>query len=185
MLTKNRSVLFLQDRNRIYCILAILVLFSSGFGVIYAATAAQSYFYLMRIAVSRPVSIVGSITAVILPYVVSVLVVTNFKSYFVYPVVAVHIFMFSCASWVVTNLYGTAGWLVGLMLQFPHVFLLPMLLQLSIGKLGGKNLRNLMRRCLFYIGLIGIINYCAVSSFLAKIMNTYETMGRYANSCWT
>lgn len=185
MLTRIRSVLFLQDCNRIYCILAILVLISSGLGVFYAASADQSYLHLMRMAAGRPVSIVGSLVAVFIPYVVSVLVATNFKPWPVYLVIAAHVFRFSSAGWAVAISFGTAGWLISFMFLFADIFLIPMLLLFSVNRLSGKISRNLVILCLLYIGLIGIINYCAVSPFLAKIMNTYETMGRYANSCWT
>ena len=185
MLTGIRTNIFLQERNRICCFLAISVLISSGFGVIFAATADQSFLHLMRLAASHPVSIIGSFLAVVVPYVISVLVITNSKPWLIYLTIAVRIFLFSSAYWAIASSFGTASALVSFLLLFPDIFLIPVLLWLAISSLSGNSSRILVLLSLVYIGLIGMINYCAVSPFLAKIINTYETMGRYANSCWT
>ena len=185
MLIRTRTILFLQERNQVYCILAIILLISSGFGVLFAATADQSYLHLMRMAAGRPVSIVGSLLAVIVPYVVSVLAVSNFKPWLVYLTIAVRIFLFSSACWVIADSFGTASALVSFLLLFPDILLIPVLLWFAISSLSGNCSRILVLLSLVYISLVGIIDYCAISPFLAKIINTYETMGRYANSCWT
>lgn len=185
MLTGIRTNIFLQERNRVYCFLAIFALISSGFGVIFSATADQSYLHLMRMAAGRPVSIVGSFLAVIVPYVVSVLVVTNSKPWLVYLTIAVRIFLFASACWAIASSFGTAGALVSFLFLFSDIFLIPVLLWFAISSLSGNSSRILVLLSLVYISLIGIINYCAVSPFLVKIINTYEAMGRYANSCWT
>ena len=180
MLEKFRSAPFLQERNQSYSILAFTVLFSAGFGVIFAATAGYTYSHMMRMAACRPVSIVGSFVAVFIPYIVSVLVVTNSKIWLTHVVIAVRIFLFTAAGYTTYECYGNAAWLVGFMFLFPDIFLIPMLIQLTISRFEKAISRNRGLICLAYVAFIGVINICTVSPFLAHSLNTYESMGRYA-----
>lgn len=172
MLEKFRTASFLQERNQRYCKLALIVLFSAGFGVIFAATAGHTYFHLMRMTACRPVSIVGSFVAVFVPYLVSVMVVANSNSWLSYTVIAVRIFLFATAGYAVYNCYGTAAWLVGFMFLFPDIFLIPMIIQLAIRRYEKAISRNHTLLYLAYVVFIGIINFCTVSPFLAYILNT-------------
>ena len=178
MLMRLLGASILQERNRIYCILALISLLSTGFGVIYAATAEQTYFHLMRMAASRPVSIVGSMVAVFLPYIVSVLVVTNSKPWLSYTVVAVRLFLFAASGYAIYDCYGTAAWLIGFMFLFPDICLIPVLLWLTIRNSEKAICRKHSLLCLVYVAFVGIINFCTVSPFLADLLNTYESMGR-------
>lgn len=180
MLTSIRTTSDLQERRQIYCVFVLCTLFGAGFGVYFAATANHSYILLMRMAVSRPVSIVGSFAAVFVPYFASFLVVSNSKPWLVYFFCAMRIFFFTSASWAVASAFGSSGWLIRNMLLFPDIFLLPMLIWFSVSRLSRNKSRRCCVLCLAYTALIGIINYCVVSPFLAKVLFTYETMGRYA-----
>ena len=180
MLAEFRAPSILQERNRTYCLLALLVLFSSGFGVLFAATAEQTYFLMMRMAGCRPVSIVGSFMAVFVPYFVSVLVVTNSKLWLAYTVIAVRLFLFTTAAYAISDCYCSAAWLIGFMFLFSDIFLIPMLIHLVIQRTVKAVNRTRCLLCLAYVALIGIINFCAVSPLLANLLYTYESMGRYA-----
>ena len=180
MLEKFRTASFLQERNQRYCNLALTVLFAAGFGVLFAATSGHIYFHLMRMAGCRPVSIVGSFVTVFAPYFVSVLVVTNFNSWVTYMVIAVRIFLFAAAGYTINYCFDTAAWLVGFMFLFPDIFLIPVLIQLSLLRCQKAIRRNHTMFYLAYVVFIGIINFYTVSPFLAHLLNTHKSMGRYA-----
>ena len=167
----------MQERSRIYSILALCTLVSSGLGVLFSATCNHVYFTLMRMSAKQTVSIVGSLLAVLLPYFVSVLVITKLKHPAIYILCSMWIFHFAAAYFAITHAFGSAGWLIGLMLLFPDFALLPMLLVVSLRRITGTSHKRDRLVGLIVTVIIGIINHCAVSPFLAKIITTFETNG--------
>ena len=165
----------LQDCNRIYAKLALCCLISSGFGVIFSAALNPFYASMMRISAGRSVSIVGSFVAVTVPYFVSVLVVTNSKHWLVYLLCAVRIFLFTAAYFAICVSFGSAGWLIGFMLLFPDTTLIPVLLFIGIRRLLGTSTKRNWVFAMVYIEVIGILNYCTVSPFLAMIIERFKT----------
>lgn len=176
-LSKYRFTYLSHYFHSIYAKLALCCLISSGFGVIFSATLNPLYASMMRISAGRSVSIVGSLLAVTVPYFVSILVVTNSKHWLVYLLCAVRIFLFAAAYFAIYTSLGSAGWLVGSMLLFPDFALIPIFLFICIRRLLGTTSKRTMGLAMVYIGIIGILNYCAVSPFLAMIMERYKTNG--------
>lgn len=180
MLTKLFTVRNLHESSRIWCTLALCAVFSTGFGILFAESLDHSYILMMRMASQRPVSIVGCMVSVFVPYFLSAFLVFNSKSRLVYLICCARWAHFACSCWAVSESFGSSTWLICRMLMFPDFFLIPMLIFLSACQLSGARSGKVLVICLMYIALIGIIYYFAVSPFLADLLDTYETMGWYA-----
>lgn len=161
------------------CIFALCVVFSAGLGALFAASAGDIYFHLMRKAPSCFVSIVGSAVTVLLPFLVSVFIITHSKPWLAYLICGIHIFLISSSCYAILRTFGTAGWLLQGMMQFPDICLTPVLIWLFVLRLSGKCSRRVCVCCILFAVAIGMIDYCVISPFLANLIDSFETMGRY------
>ena len=180
MLTRffmSRSVL---KYSRIFCIFTLCAVCSAGLGVLLAASAGNQYFLLMRTAASCRVSIVGSAVTVFLPFLVSVFVITHSKPWLVYLICGINIFSLSASCYAICRSFGTAGWLMQGMMQFSSICLTVVLIRLSVLRLSGTYGRRILICCIGAAVAIGMIEYFLISPFLANLIDSYETMGRYA-----
>jgi len=164
---------FLQECRQKWCILVLSILLSAGVGASLSLMAGEPYLLLMRMAAKRHVSIVGTVTCVA-PYLVIVLF--HSKPRLVYSLCGLRILFFTAAALSIYRSYGDAGWLVSFLMFFPDVCLIPMMILHCIIDI---NKRRIARACA-YIASVGMIYYCWISPFLAHLMDTYDTMGRYA-----
>lgn len=167
------------------CKLALCTVLGAVAGILFASLAGTSYIALMRRAASRPVSIIGSAVVVLLPYIVSFCVVYYAKIRLGFLLYGFRIFTFTATGWALQSAFGSSGWLIRLMFQFPDFCLIPLLILFLNSDIGGQRSWRNLAFCLGFVALVSILNYCTVSPFLANVIDTYETMGRYCNSCWT
>ena len=168
---------FLQECKQKWCILALYVLLSTGCGVCLGKLAGDPYWLLMHMAASRCVSIVGVVVC-IAPYLVVVFL--HSKPWLVCLLCGLRIFLFSAAIFAIYRTFGSAGWLISLLMCFSDLCLIPMVIWLCVRLLTvGVRKRCLALTCTFIVA-VGMIYYCLISPFLANLMDTYETMGRYA-----
>ena len=170
---------FCNMRNTQYK-LALCVVFSAGLGILFAGSAGDSYFLLMRMAVSRPVSIVGSVVSVAMPYIVSFLFITHSKPWLVYLFCGIRIFLFSAIGFALEYAFSGSAWLVRFMMQFPDIFLIPVLIWFSGQRLTGRFRKTALVYCVIFTAIIGMIYYCMISPFLANLIDSYETLEGYA-----
>ena len=170
----------MQKCNQHLCIFALCAVCSAGLGVIFAATVGDIYFLLMRKAASCFVSIVGSAVTVLLPFLVSTFIITHSKLWLAYFGCGIYIFSLSSTCYAICRSFGTAGWLMQLMMQFSDIWLIPVLIWLFVLRLTGKCNRRICICCIGFALVIGMIDYCIISPFLANLIDSYETMGRYA-----
>ena len=164
---------FLQECRQKWCILVLIVLLSAGLGAYLSMVAGEPYLLLMRMAVRCHVSIVGLVLC-LAPYLVIVLFHSKLR--LVYFLCGLRILLFTAAALSINRSYADAGWLISFLMLFPDYCLIPwMILYCIIGN---------NQRCMVipwvYIASVGMIYYCWISPFLARLMVTYETMGRYA-----
>ncbi|MBE6958789.1 MAG: hypothetical protein E7447_06545 [Ruminococcaceae bacterium] len=169
----------MQDFRLKLCILAFFAFLCAVAGAAFAVNADHSYMLLMRMAASCRVSIVGAAITV-LPYLVSFYILIHSKPWLVYCVCGVALFLLSAALMSIRITYGSAGWLISVLLLLPQLVLTPMLFYLAIIKLRRQSISLPWVSLIAVCSLIGMIDYALVSPFLAKLINTYETMGRYA-----
>lgn len=180
MLTNFQSSCNLQECRQNFCTLVLCAVFSAGLGAWFADTSGDTYIFLMRMAASRPVSIVGSAVSVFLPFLVSLFIITHSKPWLVYLICGIRIFLFSSAAFALDRSFGSAGWLVRLLLQMPDLCLIPVLIWLSLYSLAGRCAKRILICCIVFAVVIGMLDYCMISPFLANLIDSYETMGRYA-----
>ena len=180
MLTNFQTSCNLQECRQNLCMFALCSVFSAGLGAWFAGTSGNTYILLMRMAASRPVSIVGSAVSVLLPFLVSLLIIVHSKPWLVYLICGIHIFHFSSTGFCLGFSFGSAGWLVRSLLQMSDFFLIPVLLWFSLYSFAKNRSKQVAVCCISYAALIGMLDYCVISPFLADLINSYETMGRYA-----
>ena len=180
MLTNFQTSCNLQECRQNMCMFALCSVFSAGLGAWFAGTSGNTYILLMRMAASRPVSIAGSAVSVLLPFLVSLFIIVHSKPWLVYFICGIRIFLFSAAARALDCAFGSAGWLVRLMLQMTDLCLIPVLIWFSLLSLVRKPTKHVMTCCILFAAAIGMLDYCVISPFLANLINSYETMGRYA-----
>ncbi len=144
------------------------------FGCFFSAFFKDDYLLLMRRAVLLPVSIVGTLLAVVVPYVAIVYSTRRWLIYFQFGLR----FLFIAASFcIVREAFGSASWLIRCLLLFPDYFCMPAMLWLICQANHRKRKRTI---AVIYSLLIGWINYQFVSPFLATLIQKFEATGRYA-----
>ena len=180
MLTEISTLRHVQKQNERVCVLALCVVFSAGLGVLFSATAGNSYFLLMRGAARSSVSIVGSVLTVWIPFLVSAFLIVHSKLWLVYLICGIRIFSLASACYATHCSFGTAAWLIQGMLHFSQLCLTPVLIWLILLRITRGYSHRIVIYCIIFAAMIGMINYCLISPFLANLIETYETMGRYA-----
>ena len=180
MSTSLRTSWILQECRQKWFFLALCATLSAGFGVLFANFADDSYVLLMRMAAGRHVSIVGFAVAYFLPYLVSFLLIVHSKPWLVYFICGIRIFCFSSISSSLVISFGTAGWLVRLLMLFPDICLLPIMMWLSHASLMGHRSHRSLMISIILILVVGMIYFSMISPFGANLIDSYETMGRYA-----
>lgn len=107
-------------------------------GTIFAATAGNQYFLLMRMAPQSHVSIVGLSVTVLLPFLLAAYAVYKDRPWMLYVICFIKVFTFAFCGFGATAAYGSAGWLVRLLLQFSDICTVPILCWFSLRHLTGR-----------------------------------------------
>lgn len=170
----------MQDSKQIWFILLLCAILCTVSGALLTVSAPHSYILLMRMALSCPVSIVGTALTVYVPFLVSVYLIIHSKPWLVNLICGIYLFLFSAAGCAIASAFGTAAWLIRLMAQFPDLCLIPALILLSLFKFKGKCSKYTAVWFSIFALVTGMIDYCLISPFLANLIDTYETTGRYA-----
>lgn len=144
-------------------------------GLILVSTVQESVFSLMRAAACCRVSIVGLIVLLIFP-----LFLSAFAVFLSIPVMLLPIACFKgialafCALGVVYA-FGSAGWLIRMLLMFSDSFMIPVLFWFWVRHISGN--RNLLRRdfliCAAFAVVIGAMEYFLVSPYLVVLMKHF------------
>lgn len=168
-----------QEYHQVWFIMALAILLGAGCGILFAASAGAQYLSLMRMAVSRPVSIVGSAVAVFLPFLVCFLLIVHSKPWLVCFICAITVGSVSAACWALYELFGSAAWLVRLLMQCPQSFTVAGVVFLSLKKLSGTLRWRYAVYAILILAILGMIDYFAFSPLLVKLIDSYETMEGY------
>lgn len=160
--------------------LALCAFLGAVFGVFFVSATGDSLPNLLRSAVGSSVSFPDLLLSVFMPFVLAVLLIYRFPYRFVYGICLLRFFAFSACAFCAFRSFGTAGGLLLFLLQFQDFILLPVLIWLSIRRLCGA---IQIRDCRFATcaALVQVlIQGCFVSPFVVRLIDIYETMGRYA-----
>lgn len=186
MVTRIAAFLKSKECNSVLLHLALCAVFGAIFGALFTATADPYYLLMMRSAASSPVSIVGLMVVALMPFLICLLAVSLTKPLLIYPICFCRIFLYSAGAQAIHLSFGSAGWLMGFLVQFSDFCLIPVLFFFAFRILAGKR-RSFPRDAWICLGisvLIIVFDRCIISPFTVRLIDTYESMGRYAISCW-
>ena len=152
-------------------LLALCYLAGLFFGVFVFRSADERLELLMRGAFSGTVSIVGLLCVTILPFLFSAFAVFLSRPVLLFLVSFVQAFAFSFVSLGILRCSGSAGWLTRWLLCFSGSVFAPVLYlywQRHLTRpFSGLEAAGMLSVCL----LIGSIDYCLISPFLARLIN--------------
>ena len=171
---------FLQDCRNKCLIIALCGAIGSLVGVMIAISAGNYYFLLMHTAAGSRVSIVDTGFAILVPFWVSLFLIVHSKPWLVYVICILQIAQYTAALYAIAISFGSSGWMVNAFMQFSDFFLIPILLLLSKCRLQNRVSKRLIWISIAVSVVVGLIDYCLISPFLANLIENFETMGRYA-----
>ena len=177
---ESRLYFGLQKCRSIGLALALCSVVGSAIGVLLAATMGELYFLMMRSVTYNPVSIVGSIVSVFVPFFVSLYFIYHSKPWLIYCILTLHFSGFASVGSVIRDAFGSAGWLICFLLQFPIICIMPLLIYAALHILEGKKQHRLIVYSILIVCIVGMVNYLWISPLLADLITTCETMERYA-----
>lgn len=177
--------LFSFCKRRIYLLFLAVSAVSGLRSGIYFAAKSELLPSLMRIAVGCNVSIVGLIIVAYVPFLCCVCAISASQPWLIYLICFFRLFLHGGCATGIDLAFGSAGWLIQLLLQFTDTMTLPLFLCLAARSLGRRSIvKTEWRIYLFATGVIVTVDICLISPFLVDLIRTYETTGRYAVSCW-
>ena len=138
-------------------------------GTLFAAGLDDSFFPLMRRFFAFPVSIVIHLILAVLPFLICTYAFMIQRKEIILAVLFCKAFSFSLLAFYAVITYGSAGWLMQPMLQFPDLLLMPVLIWFCL-----RNTRSFMRDHFICIGVAVaavLIHYFAVLPFVAELIN--------------
>lgn len=141
-------------------------------GAVLSIFAGDPLFSMMRAAASSCVSIPGLLSATLLPLLFSAFAVYISKPWLLIPIAFGKAFLFSYLSVGVMIAFGSAGWLIWWLLMFSDSCSLPLLWWFWL-KAVSQPRGSLIRRTGFALAaaaVIGSVDYCIVSPFLADLI---------------
>ena len=142
-------------------------------GAVFSVAAGEPIVSLMRTAVSSRVSFSGLLTAILLPFLLSALAVFISEPYLLFVIAFLKAFTFSYVGIGVMAAYGSAGWLIRLLLMFSDCCFLPLLMLYWIRLISGKRGSAIPVTVVtgFLAVAIGSFDFCVVSPFLATLVS--------------
>lgn len=151
--------------------LACAYLFGLISGVLISMSASDALCSAMRAAVYGRVSIPGLLSAILLPFLFSALAVYISSSWLLIPIAFGKAFLFAFLGTGILGAFGSAGWLVRLLLMFSDIASMPLLWWYWRKSLCGSGhfTRNAVVAAGFVL-LIGSVDYCVISPFLANLI---------------
>ncbi len=140
-------------------------------GMLTAVFADDSFFSLMRRAPGSHVSIVGLLTTLLLPLLLSAFALYISQHWFLIILAFIKAFELALIGTGVAVSYGSGGWLVSFLFLCADVFSVPVFIWFWLFAFcePSKSLRRGIGVFLFVL-LIGCLNYRFVSPFLANLL---------------
>ncbi len=146
-------------------------------GGILACQASEPYFLLMRRAANGPVSIIGLLAAVGLPFLAVLFCVYISRPKLIYWICFIKACSFTTTGFGTMAAFGSAGWLVRFLLQFTDTLSLPALCWFALRHLDGdkEGLWADAAVCCISLICLGWIDLSYVSPFLAALTEITQT----------
>ncbi len=142
-------------------------------GYLMAKQLSETTFSVMRMAVMTPVSIVGLITVIFLPLLLSVAALSFSKPLLFIPFAFLKSFLYSFTVSAVMFAFDDAGWLVARLLLFSESLMSVVLLWFWFRNLH-RNYNTFSKDVMistFIAAIVFVIDLCAVSPFLTSLFH--------------
>lgn len=132
-----------------------------------------SFLLLTRMTLLSPVSVVGLAACCLLPFLFAAFAVFISCHWLLYLICFIDFFLYCWFGFSVMSVFGSAGWLIRLFLQFPGSCLLPVLCWFSLRHISGRStlLKRDISLCFLMAFLTGVFYYCVIAPFLASLIN--------------
>lgn len=143
-----------------------------GFGVLVFSYAGNSHIPLMRMAATSHMSIVSLLSVLILPFLLSAFAVFCFRPQLLLAVSFGKAFSFAFVSISAIAAFGSAGWLVRLLLMFSEMLSLPLLFWFWLRYISGdfRPAPAAIFLTAALVFLIGSVDHCYISPMLARLI---------------
>lgn len=128
---------------------------------------------LMRPAVYGQVSIVGLLGGILLPFLISWIATSLSMLWLLYAVCFFRAALFGFCALGISLGFGSAGWLVGLLVLLPDALTMPALFWFCLRRLNGGG-RAWVRDagiCCICIAVAGAVEICLAAPFLAELLS--------------
>jgi len=124
---------------------------------------------LMMQASCIPVTLIGALVSAWLPFVLGTAAVRFVAPELLYGLCFLDSLLFAVGCHSISVAFGSAGWLIRLLLLFTDLFTLPLLLWFSYACLTRRRLHGSFA-CFVLSAAVGCVDYCFVSPFLAMLI---------------
>ena len=154
---------------------SLMVVWSLGLllGAVFSPGPGNALFALAHWEGSSRVPLISHLATVSLPLLLTAYVVSIRKPHFLLVISFIRAFQFTFCGGFIYSLYGSAGWLVRLLLQFTDIFSVPILCWFSLRHISGDRGLNKkdFRISLALTLIVGCIDYFAISPFFARLID--------------
>ena len=148
---------------------------SSGLvsGIFFFKKVSSVFLSLMRGAFLESVSIVGLLTSLYLPFLIAAFFAFIMQPQLMLILCFCKAFIFSCCGYAAISAFGTAGWLVRILLQFSDCCIIPFFFWFCLRNVSGSCVR--MKRDVLFCSLVTLsvvaFDFCVISPFLVKLID--------------
>ena len=171
-----KSSIALPCKRRIPCAATIVfcLCWCAGLflGASLAGRAEAASVSLMRAAASRHVSIVNLLFVLFLPFLLSALAVFLSRRWLLFPIALGKAFSFGYTAGLIGCAYGTAWWLIRLLMMFSDCLIVPLLCWFMLRCLADyrKALWRDLALCAGVTAVIGSIDIMVIAPFLTALI---------------
>ncbi len=162
----------LPPQARRGCVLAAVWITGLVLGCILGMRTNEIYRYLMRSAAQSAVSIIGLLATAGVPFLFVYFSVYISRPKLIYLICFLKACSYSLTGMMILSVYGSAGWLVRLLLQFTESGAMILLCWFACGHLEGsrEKLGTDTVICSVLLLCLGCMDHCYVSPFLAMLV---------------
>ena len=167
------SFFFSERLRRQYPWIVLCAVWTAGFllSILLIPAVGQDHLSLMQSVLRGPVSAVGLLCAVGLPFLLTVWASVYHKNGFLYLLGFAHVFLYSFSGLLLCGSFGSSGWLIQRFIQFPQCMMLPVYFWFLLRRLQGYR-PELRRDCVIFL----LISLAVVSLYLCAILPFWNTL---------
>ncbi len=143
-------------------------------GSTYSYGAGESYFLLMRMAATSRVSIVGLLFLLYFPFLIAAYFALTLRPQSMLILCFCKAFIFACCGFAATSVFGTAGWMIRMLLQFSDCCIIPFFIWFCLRNISepSVSIKWDLLLCSFVALFVAVLDFCVISPFLANLIDS-------------